>query len=100
MFTLEYPPPFNRKTDDYSRWKRKVKFWLSITEVNKRKHCGLMFFNLDEQTQDDILDLTSDDDLINDDGVLKLFYHLDNIFGQDPELLAIEEYEEFKSFRR
>ena len=100
MFTVEYPPSFNRKTDDYLRWKRKVKLWLSITDVNKRKHCGLIFFHLDEQTQDDILDLASVDDLTSDDGVLKLLEHLSDIFRQDPELLAIEEYEEFQSFRR
>ena len=56
-FTDKTPPCFNAKYDDYSKWKRKLNLWKSVTEVEKKKHAGLILLRLDDDTQDTILEL-------------------------------------------
>ena len=56
-FSDKSPPPFVRNIDDFNKWLRKFKLWLTITEVDKKKHGALLLLRLDDDTQDRINEL-------------------------------------------
>ena len=38
---------FNKKTDDYTRWKKKFDVWETITDVAETKRGGILLLRLD-----------------------------------------------------
>ena len=99
-FTEKTPPAFDRKTDNYEKWKQRFKIWQSITDVNKTKQGGLLVLRLDDDTQDAILELTTADEIKAEEGVTTILGHLDNIFQVDESISAYEAYEVFDSYCR
>ena len=63
------PPPFNANTDDFHKWERKFNLWLAITDIPKVKRAAFLLLNLDEDTQDTVLDLVSESEINHDNGV-------------------------------
>ena len=55
-FSDKIPPPFDKRQDDYVKWKRKLKLWQEITDVPKEK-CGMhVLLRLDDDTQEAVQD--------------------------------------------
>ena len=72
-FLDEFPPPFfNGKTDDFLRWERKYKLWNQITDVSETKRGSLLVLNLDDDTQDTILELITSDEIKQPNGAEKV----------------------------
>ena len=55
-FSDKTPPPFNRKIDNYAKWKKKFELWQSITEVTAVRQGGLLVLRMDDDTQDHIME--------------------------------------------
>ena len=99
-FTDKTPPCFNAKYDDYSKWKRKLNLWKSVTEVEKKKHAGLILLRLDDDTQDTILEALGETDVNIDAGSQLVIDKLDAIFEKNKTISAFETYEAFECFKR
>ena len=77
----EIPPPsFDRRTDVYSKWKRRLEVWLYATDVDIKKQASMIIFNLDEDTRQAILDIVSSEKYKSEDGVEKVLEVLDQMF--------------------
>ena len=77
----EIPPPsFDRRTDVYSKWKRRLEVWLYATDVDIKKQASMIIFNLDEDTRQAILDVVSSEKYKSEDGVEKVLEVLDQMF--------------------
>ena len=94
------PPSFDRKVDSYAKWKRKLGLWLNITDIAKTKLAALIILRLDDDTQDVVLDVLREEDIMSEGGVEKVLDELDNIFQIDPCITAYEDYKEFVSYQR
>ena len=99
-FSENYPPPFHKSKDDYVKWKKKLTLWQSITDVDKKKHGGLITLCLDDETQDSVIETVSGVDLSKVTGADSVINHLDSMFLKDLAVREIEIYEEFKSYTR
>jgi len=99
-FSSKTPPAFNRRTDDYDKWKKKFRIWQSITDEENTKQGGLLVFQLDDYTQDTILELVTVDDIKQENGAEVIIGKLDIMFKKEDSITAYEIYEEFKSYRR
>lgn len=99
-FSDKTPPSFDKRTDDFSKWRKKFWLWSNITEVEKRKLGSLLLLRLDDDTQDRINELISDEDLIKDDAPEVILQHLNTLFGKDESVTTFELYEQFESFKR
>lgn len=98
-FSDKTPPAFNRTTDVYAKWKRQFELWQAITDVAKAKQGVLLVLRLDAVTQEEVLELMTNDD-IKKDGVKTILGHLDKKFEVDKVTSAYETYEEFERYRR
>lgn len=80
VFTNKAPPPFDKEKDDYQKWLKKFNIWKSITDVNKKKHGGLLILRLDEATQDKVLEALGNTDITTDTGSDKVILELSKLF--------------------
>ena len=62
-FTDKTPPSFDKKVDNYEKWKRKLVLWQHVTDVAYEKQGCLIILRLDDDTQDTILELLSSADI-------------------------------------
>lgn len=99
-FSDKVPPPLNRATTDYTKWKKQFKIWQQVTDVNVKKQAGMMILRLDDGTQDSIMELMTHDQMKEDNGADLLIGHLDTLFKKDESVDAYRIYEEFESYRR
>ena len=99
-FSDKTPPPFDAKRDDYTKWSKKFRLWNTITEVEQRKRGALLLFHLDEHTQDRIGELISEEDIVKPNGADAILGHLKTMFGKADEVITVELYEQFESFKR
>ena len=99
-FTDKTPPNFSAKYDDYTKWKRKLNLWKSVTEVDKKKHGGLILLRLDDETQDTILEALGTTDINVDAGADLVVGELDKVFQKNKTISAYETYEQFENYRR
>ena len=99
-FSDKAPPPFDAKTDDYQKWKRKFDLWQSITDVTKVKQGPLLVLRLDDDTQDTIMEHVPAADIKKEDGIDKVINQLGQMFKKDESVEAFELYEEMESYRR
>ena len=99
-FSEKSPPPFNRATDDYIKWKTKFKLWKDITDVPVAKQTTLMVLRLDDDTQEAILDLMTTAQMKANEGADTLLGHLDRMCKKDESVTAYELYEKFESYER
>lgn len=100
QFSDKIPPPFDRKVDIYSKWKKSFIIWQSITDVANTKQGGLLVLRLDEDTREEVLELVRTDDLKTEGGVKKVTDQLDKIFQKDETATAYEAYEDFDTYQR
>ena len=94
------PPPFNAKVDDFNKWVRKFNLWASITDLPKAKQGASLVLRLDDDTQDTVLELVSEEDINKDDGTKTIIDKLQEIFKKDPSVTAFELYEELETYKR
>ena len=99
-FSVKSPPPFDANEDDFTKWKRKFKMWQTITEVRKNKHGTLLTLNLDRDTQDSIMELVKEEDMIKETGADEVLDKLEGMFGKDESIIAFEVYEDFETYKR
>ena len=99
-FSDKIPPSFDKRTDDFAKWSRKFRLWMIITEVDLRKRGALLLLHLDDDTQDRISDLVSEEDIAKDTAVDVILEHLKRFFGKDESVTTFELYEQFESFKR
>ena len=99
-YSEKVPPAFNKKTDDYTRWKKKFDVWEIITDVADTKRGGLLFLRLDDDTQDDVLETVTTAQLKEADGADKVITALNRIFQKDESVTAFEDYEDFTNYER
>ena len=83
VFSDKTPPPFNRMTDDYLKWKRKLELWCDITDVAAEKQATLTVLRLDDDTQAAVLDLMTSAQLKLATGVTTLKEHMDEMFKKE-----------------
>ena len=74
------PPPFNAKSDDFSKWLRKYNLWSSITDLPKAKQGASLVLRLDDETQDTILELVTQEDINQDERAKTVIDKLKDIF--------------------
>ena len=84
QFSEKSPPPFNKATDNYEKWKK----------------FQLMILRLDDDTQGAILDLMTENQRKAETGAATMLEHLDRMFPKDESVTAFEAYEEFESYER
>ena len=99
-FSDKIPPSFDKRTDDFAKWSRKFRLWMTITEVDLRNRGALLLLHLDDDTQDRISDLVSEEDIAKDTAVDVILEHLKRFFGKDESVTTFELYEQFESFKR
>ena len=97
-FSEKNPPPFDRKVDDYTKWKKNFAIWQSITDVVNTKQGGLLVLGLDEDTRDEVMQVLTTENL--KEGAKTVIDELDKIFEVDESLTAYEAFEEFNSYKR
>ena len=66
------PPSFNATTDDFGMWKEKFYIWKQITAIADVKQGAWLVSQLDIDTQDTLLDLISEVDIMKEDGADKV----------------------------
>ena len=98
--SVKSPPTFNKKRDEYSKWKKLYNVWEAITKVEKNSRGGLIVFALDEETRDEVLENISIDDLKAEEGAEKVITELDKLFKKDDSITAFEIYEDFENYTR
>ena len=99
-FNDKTPPAFNRLSDDYSKWKKKFNIWKTITDLDKKKQGGNLVLRLDDVTQEQVLELITEEEISSEDGAKKIIQKLDIIFKKDETLTAYKAYEDFESYKR
>ena len=100
MSSEKIPPHFHKTTDNYTLWRKKFKLWQHISSVDVCKQGGLLTLQLDDETQDTILELMTIEDIKKEDGTEKLLKHLDSMFKKDEYSMAVELYEDLKCYKR
>ena len=100
FYSDDAPPAFNKRKDDYRKWKKLFGIWHSITDVAKAKQGGLLILRLDDDTQDEILDFMTVEDTRKENAVEKILGHLDTIFAEDEAAYAYKCYKNLISYRR
>ena len=99
-FNDKTPPAFNRLSDDYSKWKKKFNIWKTITDLDKRKQGGNLILRLDDTTQEQVLELITEEEICSAEGADKILQKLDTLFKKDETLTAYRAYEDFESYKR
>ena len=99
-FSDKTPPSFDKRTDDFAKWLRKFRLWLTITEVDKKKQGALLLLRLDDDTQDRVSELVSDEDIVKETAVETILGHLKTLYGRDESVTTFELYEEFECLKR
>ena len=99
-FTDRTPPPFDKYKDDYSKWKKKLTLWQSITDTEKKKQGGLITLRLDDETQELVLESIDAGELAGEEGAKKVTDYLDKLFQKDKSTTEFEIYEEFEAYKR
>ena len=100
MALCNTPPSFNKDTDNYSKWKKKLDIWLNITDIAKVKRGGLIILRLDDETQEKVLENIASEEISSEEGAKKVVDQLDTIFKEDASLTAFECYEAFETYSR
>ena len=99
-FSDKIPPPFDKRQDDYVKWKRKLKLWQEITDVPKEK-CGMhVLLRLDDDTQEAVQDKLELTDIKTAEGTDKILTVLDTLFKVDESVKAYEIYDDFECYHR
>ena len=60
---LSSPPGFDRRCDEYSKWKKLYNVWNVVTQAAKKTRGGLIILSLDEETRDEVLEQITIDDI-------------------------------------
>ena len=97
---LSSPPGFDRRCDEYSKWKKLYNVWNVVTQAAKKTRGGLIILSLDEETRDEVLEQITIDDIKGKKSAEKVIHVLDNIFKKDESLTAYNIYEEFETYTR
>ena len=96
----ETPPPFDQKVDDYIKWKRCFRLWQNVTEVSVNKQASLLILHLDNETQADIFEAVSYEDISSSEGVIKVLAQMDKLFKNDEAITRYETYKAFETYKR
>ena len=99
-FTDKTPPMFDRKVDNYEKWKVKLDLWRTVTEVPATKHGSLIALRLDDDTQGKVLEKVAENDLKSATGAKSVLDVLDTLFQVEKSVTAYETYEDFESYKR
>ena len=92
-------PPALSKSSSYENWKKELKAWERLTEVNVKKRGLAVLLSLEGKAKDAILDI--DIDLLSaDNGVKIITDKLDTLYLKDKAQMAYEAYDKFEKFRR
>ena len=94
------PPFFDRKVDNYIKWKRLLDIWLHVTDIPKTKQGGVIILRLDDDTIDEVMEVLTCKDVSTEDGLQKVLRILDNIFLVDQSLVVYGDYEDFVKYER
>ena len=95
---LSTPPVFDRRRDEYSKWKKLYNVWSIVSKVAKKTRGGLIILSLDEETREEVLEQLAIDDLKGKNSEKKVITVLDEIFKKDESLTAYNIYEEFETY--
>ena len=101
MATTTYtkaPPVFN-KGDNYSKWKKKLGIWKTLTSFEKTKQGPSLVLSLDDESQDAVLELT-EQEISAEGGVDNIIKVLDDLYLKDKTESAFEAFEAFEGYRR
>ena len=86
----EIPPPsFDRRTDVYSKWKRRLEVWLYATDGDIRQQAPNIIFHLDEDTRKELLQSITKAQYSSEEGVNIVLNKLTEMF--EPELQTVSE---------
>ena len=97
---LSSPPVFDRRRDEYSKWKKLYSVWSIVSKVAKKTRGGLIILSLDEETREEVLEQLAIDDLKGKNSEKKVITVLDEIFKKDESVTAYKIYEEFELYTR
>ena len=99
-FTDKTPPPFDKNVDNFVKWKKKLSLWKKVTDVADVKQGSLIILRLDDDTQDQVLELVSEEDIGSAEGAKKVLDALDGLFKVEESVTTYETYEEFENYKR
>ena len=97
---LSSPPVFDRRRDEYSKWKKLYSVWSIVSKVAKKTRGGLIILSLDEETREEVLEQLAIDDLKGKNSEKRVITVLDEIFKKDESITAYKIYEEFELYTR
>ena len=98
--STKVPPPFNAQTDDFNKWLKKFNLWKTLTDIPKVKIGASLVLQLDDDTQDTILELVNEEDIGKENGAQIVIDKLKEIFKKDESITAFEVYEELENYKR
>ena len=98
--STKVPPPFNAKTDDFNKWLKKFNLWTTLTDIPKVRIGASLVLQLDDDTQDTILELVKEEDIGKENGYQTVIDKLKEIFRKDESITAFEVYEELENYKR
>ena len=99
-FSNVIPPPFDKNKHDYGKWKDKLKMWLSITDLDKKKQGCSIVLNLDEETLETVRTTLSIEDLNKENASTQILDCLDKVYQKEESETTYQLYEEFESYQR
>ena len=92
-------PPALSKSSSYENWKKELKVWEKLTEVDEKKRGLTVLLSLEGKAKDAVLELDIDS-LSEKDGLKLLTKKLDSLYLKDKAQMAYGAYDKFEKFRR
>ena len=97
--TAKKIPVFDPKCNDYETWKKDVKIWSRLTDIEAKKQALAVHLSLSGRARQATSELQIAE-LESDDGLTTLLTKLDRIFLQDENWKCFNAYLDFENLRK
>ena len=94
-----FQPPILKSGEDFENWKREIKIWQCVTDLEKKKQASTIYLSLEGQARQCCAYIKVET-LHSDSGVDELIKKLKTLYDKDTEQAAFIACEEFETFQR
>ena len=94
-----YQPPTLKSGEDFENWKRELKIWQRVTDLEKKKQVPSIYLSLKGPARQCCADIKVET-LHSDSGVDELVTKLKTLYDKDAEQAGFIVSEEFETFQR
>ena len=99
MSNMNKSPPLLSKSKSYDDWLKLVEIWRNFTTLEPEKQGPAIVLNLEGETQDAVLELTTNE-ISDKDGVTKIITKLNKIYKKDELTQKFNALEAFETYKR